>query len=141
MYKLLLTMVLLTSSLLANEIVWAKDFQSGILEAKKQNKPILFVFSRHTCRYCVVLEKTTFADKQVIQTLNKDFISIVSYSDEDDYTPEELWRPATPTLWFLSPNGHPMYQPLMGAVGVEGFLQALNVVKKEFKKVNYKESK
>jgi thioredoxin-related protein len=138
MYKLLLVMVLLSTSLFASKIVWAKDFQSGISKAKKVNKPVLFVFSSHACRYCVQLEKTTFSDKRVIKALNKDFISIISYSDENDYTPKELLRPATPTIWFLKADGSPMFQPLMGAVGAEGFLQALSVVKEEFKKVNNK---
>ncbi len=117
-----------------NEIHWAKDFQSGISQATMANKPVLFVFSRHTCKYCVILEKTTFSDKRVIKALNKDFIPIISYSDENDYTPRELWRPGTPTIWFLLPNGQPMFQPLMGAVGEEGFLEALAIVKKEFDK-------
>jgi len=146
MYKLLTIAILLVTSLVANEvnakntgkseIHWAKDFQSGIKTATKENKPVLFVFSRHTCKYCKILEQTTFSDARVIKALNKDFISIISYSDENDYLPRELWRPGTPTIWFLMPNAQPMYQPLMGAVGEEPFLQALGIVKNEFDKRN-----
>ncbi|QOP40681.1 thioredoxin family protein [Sulfurimonas marina] len=132
MKKLLIIMMLLSGSLFANEIHWAKDFTSGIKTAKKENKPVLFVFSRHSCKYCVILEKTTFSNNQVIDTLNKDFVSIIAYSDEGDRFPQELWRPGTPTLWFLDENGQPMYQPLMGAVGEEYFIEALKVVKKAF---------
>ncbi len=138
MYKVLLLITLATSSLFASAISWEKDFKSGLVHAKKINKPVLFVYSRHSCKYCVILEETTFSDKKVIKMLNKDFVSIISYSDENDYLPQELWRPGTPTIWFLSPNGKPMFQPLMGAVGEEQFLEALNVVKDEFKKVNNK---
>ena len=138
MYKILLTLVLLSSSLLADKITWAKDFKAGIEQAKKENKPVLFVFSRHTCKYCAVLEETTFSDKRVIKALNNDFVSIISYSDENDYTPRELWRPGTPTIWFLLPNSQPMFQPLMGAVGEEDFLKALSIVKQEFQKANNK---
>ena len=138
MYRLLFVIVLLTSSLFASQIVWEKDFQSGIKNAKQVNKPFLFVFSSHSCRYCVKLEKTTFSDERVIKALNEDFVSIISYSDENDYTPRELLRPATPTIWFLKTDGSPMFQPLMSAVGAEAFLQALSVVKQEFKKVNNK---
>ena len=60
MYKLLVAIVLLSTSVFAEEIIWAKDFKSGISQAKNKNKPVLFVFSRHTCKYCVILEKTTF---------------------------------------------------------------------------------
>ena len=124
--------LLLATTVIADEIKWAKDFDSGIAQAKAQNKPVLFVFSRHTCKYCVVLEKTTFADERVIKGLNKDFISIIAYSDENDAMPKELWRPGTPTIWFLLPDGGPMYQPLMGAVGPDDFLRAIGIVKEEF---------
>lgn len=130
--KLILSLLLLTSSLLADEINWAKDYHSGIKEASVQNKPVLFVFSRHTCKYCVMLDDTTFKDKQVIEALNKDFISIISYTDENDYTPRGLLTPGTPAIWFLMPSEQPMYQPLMGAVNAKNFLNALNIIKEEF---------
>lgn len=124
--------IFFATSLMANNINWEKDFKSGIEIATKEKKPVLFVFSRHTCKYCVLLEETTFAEDTVIDALNKDFVSIISYSDENDYTPNELWRPATPTIWFLYPDGEPMYQPLMGAVDKTNFLKAISIVKSEF---------
>jgi thioredoxin-related protein len=134
-------MLLFATSIFADEIKWAKDFDSGIKMAQKENKPVLFVFSRHTCKYCVILEETTFSDPRVIKELNKDFVSIIAYSDENDAMPQELWRPGTPTIWFLLPSGQPMYQPLMGAVGEDNFLQALSIVEKEFIKINTKSGK
>lgn len=137
MYKILLLIALfIATSGMANEIQWAKDFQSGIDQASKEKKPVLFVFSRHTCKYCVLLEKTTFQNENVIKGLNKDFVSIVAYSDENDAMPRELWRPGTPTIWFLKSNGEPMFQPLMGAVDEQNFLKAMSVVKTEFDKIN-----
>jgi len=133
MHKIFIYLLLVLSiTLSASEVDWEKDFQSGMEKAKKQNKPVLFVFSRHSCRYCVVLDETTFEDKRVGQALKKDFVSIISYTDENDYTPKELWRPGTPALWFLLPNGEPMFQPLMGAVDAENFLKAIAIVKEEF---------
>ncbi len=133
MYKILLSLLLISSvSLFAQEIHWAKDFKSGIEQAKKENKPVLFIFSRHTCKYCRILEQTTLSNKKIIDILNRDYISIISYSDDNDYTPQELWRPGTPSIWFLQSSGKPMFQPVMGALGEEPFLQALGVVQKEF---------
>ncbi len=127
-------LLLLAINASAAEIKWAKDFNSGIEQAKKTNKPVLFVSSRHTCKYCVILDNTTFKDKKVIDELNKNFVSIISYSDENDYMPKELWQPGTPAVWFLFPNGTPMYQPLMGAVDAENFLRALQIIKDEHNK-------
>ncbi|WP_428738961.1 thioredoxin family protein [Sulfurimonas sp.] len=132
MKKIILTIMLLGASIFANEIHWAKDFQSGAEEAKKENKPILFVYSSHGCKYCTLLEKTTFSNKTVIDALNKDYVSIIAYADERDPFPQMLWRPGTPTLWFLGADAQPMYQPLVGAVGEDYFIEALKVVKKEF---------
>jgi len=142
MRKLFIYILLtLSMSLIANdtEIHWAKDFKSGIERARAEHKPVLFVYSRHSCKYCVILEQTTFSDKKVIESLNKDFVSIIAYSDENDAMPRELYRPGTPTIWFLMPNGVPMYQqdrnfPVMGAVNEEYFMQLLSTVKKDFDK-------
>jgi len=140
MRKILIYLFLvLAINVSASEIKWAKDFKTGMKEAQRFNKPVLFVSSRHTCKYCVMLEQKTFKDAQVISELNSDFISIVSYSDENDYMPKELWQPGTPAIWFLLPSGRPMYQPLMGFLNAKNFLGALSVVKKAYKKMNEKD--
>jgi thioredoxin-related protein len=113
-------------------IHWEADFATALKTAQTQNKPILFVYSRHTCKYCVLLEKTTFKDPTVIKALTRDYVSVVSYTDENDYTPRDLETPGTPALWFLKPSGEPLFQPIMGAVDAENFLRALAIVKEEF---------
>ena len=127
-------MLFLATSIMASEIKWEKDYYGGLEEANKVNKPVLFVSSRHTCRYCVILNETTFKDPRVINELNKYFVSVISYSDDNDYLPQELWQPGTPAIWFLLPSGEPMFNVLMGALEAEEFLKALAIVKEEFNK-------
>ncbi len=141
MSKIVLVFLLFTSIVFSSEIDWQKDLVAAKANAKKADKPILFVSSRHTCKYCVILEKTTFADPRVIKALNKDFISFTSWSDEGDVVPQELWRPGTPAIWFLRPSGVPMYEPLMGAVGPDDFLKALSIVREEYNKISKKKNK
>jgi len=123
------------------EIKWAKDYKTGIAEAKKTSKPIFFVISRDTCKYCVILKKTTFKDPKVIKALNKDFVSIIAQTDENDYVPRALYAPGLPAMWFLYSDARPMYQPLMGMMKSKDFLQALATVKTEFDANNKKGSK
>lgn len=124
--------LLFATSLMASEIKWAKDYDTGIKEASRFVKPVLFISSRHTCKFCVMLDETTLKDERVIKALNRDFVSIISYSDENDYIPKELWQPGTPAIWFLLPNGDPIYQPIMGAIDADNFVKALGAVKQEF---------
>ncbi len=136
MRKILIYVALLfATSLMAAEVNWAKDFQSGLKLAKEQNKPMLFVISRDTCKYCVILKNTTFKDEKVTTVLNKDFISVTSWINEHDYIPEELFTPGLPGIWFLKPSGEPLFQPLMGAQSVDKFLYVLELVKEEFNKI------
>ncbi|MCW8839293.1 MAG: thioredoxin family protein [Thiovulaceae bacterium] len=139
MRKILIILLLSVISLFASGVKWENDYHSAIKEAKKQNKPVLFISSRHTCKYCVVLDETTLRDARVVDGLNRDFISVISYSDERDYMPRELWRPGTPAIWFLLPSGEPMFEPVMGAIDANNFLKALTIVKEEFKKRQKKE--
>jgi len=135
MYKIFVYLLLIFAvHLNASEIKWAKDFDSGIDEAMKVSKPVLLISSSHSCKYCVILEDTALKNKKVIAELNRDFVSVIVYSDEEDYIPKELWRPATPTIWFLYPNGKPMFQPIIGTIDSENFLKALDIVREKFNK-------
>jgi len=133
MRKIIIYLALLfATSLMASEINWAKDYDAGIKEADRFVKPVLFISSRHSCKFCVILDETTLKDERVVKALNKDFVSVISYSDDSDYMPQKLYHPGTPAIWFLLPNGEPMYQPIMGAIDADNFVEALGVVKKQF---------
>lgn len=124
--------LVLTSTLSASPINWAKDYQSGVAQATKETKPVMFISSRHTCKYCVILEKTALMDPKIVNELNRNFVSVVSYSDDGDYMPRELWRPGTPAIWFLDEKGEPLFQPIMGAIDAENLYRALTIVKQEY---------
>lgn len=136
MRKILIYILLfISTSVMANEINWAKDYHEAVKEARATDKPIMFVFSRHTCKYCVMLDNTTLKDPYVVETLNKKFISVIAYTDEKDFVPQELWRPGTPAIWFLLPSGEAMYEPIMGAVDAKVMMNALTIVETEYEKL------
>ncbi len=135
MRKIFLYLALLfATTLMASEIDWAKDYKSAIKEAKRFNKPVFFVISRTTCPPCIRLENTTFKDKEVVKILNEDFVSVIAFTDKQDYMPRDLFLGVTPTLWFLAPDSQPMFQPIRGALDAKNLLEALSVVKDEFYK-------
>ncbi len=132
--KKLLVLCLTAASLLAAQIHWQKDLKTAIERAKKVHKPIFFVVSRHSCRWCVHLERTTFRDPKVIGTLNRDFINVIAFTDDGDFIPRALYSPGTPTLWFLDERGEPMFRPVEGAIGASDMLRAAGIVRKSYAK-------
>jgi len=136
MFKKLILVILITSSAFAFEVNWAKDYKSGIAEATKQHKPVLFIISRDTCKYCLMLDKQTLKDEKVIKALNADFIAIRSWTNENDYIPTDIARntPGLPGIWFLASDGEPLFRPMLGYVAKDKFLEALAIVHTAFQK-------
>ena len=124
--------ILVATSLMADEIHWAKDFQSGIETAQKENKPVLFIISKHSCPPCKLLAATTYKDERVIKMLNENFVSIIAHTDERDAMPRSLFLGVTPTIWFLKPSSEPMFEAIKGAPSTHNFLYYLGVVKTDF---------
>lgn len=133
MKKLVLVFFIFISSLLASEINWSKDITAAMLKAQKESKPVLFIISRHTCRFCIKLANTTLKDQKVADELNKNFSMAIAHIDDNDFVPRDLMTQGVPAIWFLLPSGEPMYQPLMGAMAPDDFLQALTIVKEDYK--------
>lgn len=128
--------MMLTATLLSGAgIQWEKDFKAALAKAKALDRPLFFVFSRHSCKWCRHLEATTFENAEVIDRLNGKFVNVIAYTDDGDYVPQGLWSPGTPALWFLDEQGEAMFQPIQGSVGAADFLQATRIVLDEYKKI------
>jgi len=134
MKKIFLTLLMCASVLLSAEIKWEKEYSAAIVKSKAAKKPLMFIVSNHHCRFCVQFETTTLKNPKVVQKLNADFISAIVYIDEDPIFPRQLNVPGTPGTWFLKSDGEPMYEPVMGAIDSDQFLNALESVKQEYKK-------
>jgi uncharacterized protein YyaL (SSP411 family) len=143
MFKKLVLAMVMVLSLHGAEVHWAKDYQTAVQTAKKENKPILFIISRDTCKYCVLLDTTTLKDDKVVKALNRDFVASRAWTNERDYIPVELAQntPGLPGIWFLFPDGTPMFQPVLGYVEKNNFLQMLSLVKAAFDKQQEKTKK
>jgi len=132
--KTLFILLLTLSALFADGIKWEKDYATALKQAKILNKPMMFIISSHTCRYCVQLESTTLKDSKVIQKINTNYVAAIAYVDENPLFPRELYVGGTPATWFIKGDGDPLFEPLMGAIDTVSFLKALDIVSQEYKK-------
>ena len=147
MKRYILIFLFFVVHLFGAELTVEKNFKESIIKSDAAQKPLMFIVSRHTCKYCVMLEKETLSQAEVIEKLNKDFVVYIAYVDDGDGFPEEFWRPGTPTIWFLNDNGEAMSEPIMGAIDKTNLLQVLDSVKTKFdeeknlQQYNYTKSK
>ncbi len=111
---------------------WEKKIPAAINRGKREHKPVMILVTSDGCKWCDILRETTLSDSQVIAKLNKDFIIAQGYTNRGE-VPRELYTSGTPGTWFLK-NGEPMFQPLMGALPKDQYIEALDIVLKEFQK-------
>lgn len=117
----------------AEGINWVKDYKTALYTATSAKKPVMFLLSSRGCKWCDHLKKNALSDPKVIAKLNKEFVAVEAYSHIENF-PSTLRTQGTPATWFLTPMGEPMYQPMVGSMDAENFLNALDIVETTFKK-------
>jgi len=96
------------------------SFDEGIAHAKKNNKKVVIDVYTDWCGWCKRMDKETYADKDVVAYLEKNYVAIklnaesskkLAFQDKD-YTEQELSGAfgvtGFPTTIFLSSNGDPI---------------------------------
>ncbi|MBL7811369.1 MAG: DUF255 domain-containing protein [Bacteroidetes bacterium] len=59
----------------ASTITWL-DFESGYAKAAKENKILLIDVYTDWCGWCKVMDRETYTNAEVIQAVNKDFVTV-----------------------------------------------------------------
>ncbi len=80
MYKKFLLLLLLLTFVNGNEI----DINKLVVEAKEQNKFILFFHHVPGCPYCKAMLDENFKDENILKIVNKDFIYVDIYTADED---------------------------------------------------------
>ena len=133
--RVLLALLLMCGAAFAAGINWEKDYRAAMTKAKMGNKPVMYIVSSHSCRYCVILEEETLSNPAVIEAVNQNFVAAIAYVDENEDVPQDLITGATPSIWFLLPSGEAMFEPLIGAIGPESYIKALTIVHEKFTQI------
>ena len=124
------------------ELKWL-DWNTGYPLAKKQSKIILVDAFTDWCGWCKKMDRDTYANLEIINALNKDFIvikfnpeieNIVYELDGNNYNGRELYEQLTqgkstgfPTTYFIHPNKKQI-QIAAGYLGPNDFIKVLNQV-------------
>jgi thioredoxin-related protein len=136
MKKIIFAFWLLATALLGAELKWEKEIESAVDRAVKEKKPLMVLVTKNGCKWCDVLKQKTLKDPTVSAVLNRDFVLFEGVVDEGN-VPPSLMTQGTPATWFIK-GKTPMFEPVMGAIERDDFLEALDVVKQEYKKTGMK---
>lgn len=66
----------------SKELAWLNDFDAGLAEAKRSNKPVFIDFTGYTCGNCRVMEATVFPHPR-IQDLLAGYVRVKLYTDDE----------------------------------------------------------
>jgi thioredoxin-related protein len=116
--------------------IWQGSYEKALKEAVSQDK-ILYVFIvSNECRWCRKMELTTMKNRDVIDNLKSDFISVELVREDDSY-PDVLKAKAVPKHFFLTPAQQLIYS-VPGYWSVEDFISILGDVKRKYTKIKEK---
>ncbi len=116
-----------------------QSYVKGLDAAKSQNKPVFLYFHADWCTYCKKLKKTTFADQDVLNYLNSNFISITVDIEKEKNLAQQWGIKGLPTLWFLKAD-HSKIRDLPGYIDPEQFLIILKYIHTQsYEKMSFSE--
>ena len=122
----------------AGAINWV-GYTEGMKKAKETNKPVMVDFYTSWCKYCKMLDDTTYKDPAIVEILNRDFV-IIKVNAEGENKVMEGGKEMTerelaaqfkvtgfPTIWFFDANGKQI-APLPGYSPPEDFKPVLTFI-------------
>ncbi len=127
--KKIVLLVLLSLTLVAAEVKWAEDYESALVEAKKQNKDLYIFISSTYCPWCAKFEREVLTNAKVIKALEKDYI-VVGLNKEMDDIPAGYTAKVIPRHYFAQANGK-SYYTFAGYYDANDFLDTLQEIQEE----------
>jgi len=125
--RMLLLLFITAAALFSEHIRWQSDFDKALFEAKKEKKELLLLVLKKECAECREVFVSLFNDKEVQEKVNKKYVAVVSFFEQKNSYPIELfYTQAFPTLFFVSSKDESYLQePLRGSFTKEELLKGL----------------
>jgi len=117
--KSLLFLLMIMSSLFANELGWSHDYEAALQKAKKEHKLVYILITSDSCKWCRKFESTTLQDKTILKRLYKEFVT-VHLSRDRHKIPKAFETAPVPRHYFVDTKGKILYSSL-GFRGIDCF--------------------
>jgi len=104
MFKKILYLLIFATIANADSINWVDSYQDALNKAKVENKNIMILITTATCGWCKKMKSKTFVDKNIIDQVNIDYISLELTKGFDEF-PHNMFIKSVPTTLFMDKNG------------------------------------
>lgn len=110
---------------------WAESFEEATLQAKKENKIVMAMFSAEYCKMCKFMKEQIHTDERVEAYIETYFVPVeIDIDEHKDTFGYKVF--GTPTYYFIRGDGSTIGRALIGGAKVEMFLNKLKEYKKDF---------
>ena len=96
--------VLLAGTCSAAEVKWSQDIERSLQEATAAGKPVLIEFTASWCVYCKRMEKSTFADPELADRINTQFVPVQIDADKHRDLVKQLEIKGLPAMLIVAPD-------------------------------------
>jgi len=124
--KHIILTLFLSSLLLSADLNWLHDYDKALAEAKKEHKDVYLFIGADECRFCDMFKKWTLSKKEVIDTLEKEYVLLYLSRDRHNI-PKRFAIKGVPRHYFLTSSGEIIHED-MGSREPAGFYDILDEV-------------
>lgn len=109
-------------------LTWHKSLDEGLIQAHKEDKPIMVYFWAIWCQFCEKFETETLPNPEITKMLTEDFVLVAIDLDEDRDTPRKYGVSYPPYELFLNKNGE-VLERVPGFVEADRFLPTITAIR------------
>ena len=139
--KFLLTLLVLTLTLFSASVDdyaflmgFERDYETAIVKAKKENKPLMMVLGADYCPWCRKFERKTLSSELMQPYLENDVVTLIVDKKYDIKSfPKKFRTNFTPKVFFIDPKNGESFYDTVGYIKKKEFVRELDTVKRLYK--------
>ena len=118
------------------DVTWEQNYDAALVKAKQDQKLVMVDVYTDWCGWCKKLDKDAYSNKDVLDKLSKDFVSVKinpEKSDANNKLAKKFGVQGYPHIAFVDTTGKKVGE-IVGYVPAKEFLKKLNEVTEQAKK-------
>jgi len=125
--RYIVSVILLCSFLMANQLKFETNFDKALEKAKLQNKKVMMIYSAKWCPECEYMKTVVFNESKVFDYIKKYFV-ILSLDIDKDELPKKFTYKGIPTFFFIDKDKKEIAK-IEGGDKADKFLNHLKEIK------------